>query len=280
VQTEQARSRSVAEPRLFEHELDPELFSAERLDELCRIAWRRNETHPRRRSLDVQLADPGRERPGLNEPVFTEPRFPVIEDCTSRQVQYRLYDLEAWAGPEYAEARDHVLDVAAPDESLGRVNVTTTIRVFSPGAVVALHTDVDLKLVSTIAGETIWWLRPPEETSPVEHENLLHGRFFLPWREGPDRPLAIPPGTGCFVPCRWAHWLEHPADEPTISFEMGFWTYDAIRQRKVYDVNWALRRLRVEPTPPGVIPGRDRLKSRLFDLASVVARKGEAYRSL
>ena len=267
MQTAEATLRSVDEPRLYEHDLQPELFGAERLDELVRRAP----------LLDVQFADPGRERPGLDKPVFTKAAPPVLEDALERRIQYRIYNPDVWAGPEYAACRDRILELAAPDTAHGRVNVTTVIRVFSPGAIVALHTDVDVKLVSTIAGETVWWVRPPQETTPREHECLLHGRFFLPWREGDDeRALRIAPGRGCFVPCRWAHWLEHPGEEPVVSFEIGFWTRDAILQRKVYDVNWALRRLRLDPTPPG--GPRDRTKAELFDVASRLTRKVPQYR--
>ncbi len=118
-----------------------------------------------------------------------------------------------------------------------------------------------------------------DEPRPTEweHENLLHGEFFLRRREGSDRPLRIPPGHGCFVPCRCAHWLEHPGDEPIVSFEMGFWTQDAIRQRKVYDVNWALRKLGLSPKPPGD-PRRDRIKCELFDLGSRLTGRVPQYR--
>jgi hypothetical protein len=259
---------TVDQPSLYEHDLDPALFTRERLDELVRNAP----------LLDVQFADPGRERPGLDKPVFTHAQPPVLEDALARQIQYRIYNPDVWAGPEYAACRDRILELAAPDEAHGRINVTTVIRVFSPGAVVALHTDVDLKLVSTVAGETVWWVRPPAETTQREHEDLLHGRFFLQWRDGRDeRALRIGPGAGCFVPCRWAHWLEHPGDEPVVSFEVGFWTRDAILQRKVYDVNWALRKAGLRPKPPGDAT-RDRFKAELFDVASRLTGKVPQYR--
>ena len=35
------------------------------------------------------------------------------------------------------------------------------MRVFSPGALVALHGDPDSKLVCDVTGQTTWYVRPP-----------------------------------------------------------------------------------------------------------------------
>ena len=84
------------------------------------------------------------------------------------------------------------------------------------------------------------------------------GNFFLEWRDYDDTELRIPAGHGCFLPSRWAHWLSHPGDVPVVSFEVGFWTAESIRARKVYDVNWVLRRAGLNPKDPGA--GNDDLK--------------------
>ena len=257
-------------PSLFRHHLDPALFTGERLDELCRAAreWGK---------LKVQFADPGRQRYG-NEPVYTSPSYPLLEDVLRRPIQYRIMGVDLFGGPEYRECLEHVFEVAAPDPALGRIHPETVVRIFSPGVTVALHGDPDLKLVATISGETSWWVRPPDAMSTEEHERLLRGSFFLEWRDWPDQELRIPPEQGCFVPSRWAHWLSHPSDEPTVSFEIGFWTAESVRVRKVYDVNWLLRRAHVSPRPPGI--GRDRLKAAAFDGISTITRKGIQYRGV
>ena len=260
---------SADTPMLFEHQLDASLFTSDRLDELCREADRRG-------SLKVQFTDPGRQRYG-NDPIYTRPSYPILEDALHRPIQYRIMGVDQF-GAEYRACLDHVFEVAGPDPALGRIHPETVVRVFSPGAVVAIHGDPDLKLVSTISGETIWWARPQEEMTIDEHEDLLRGKFFLEWREGPDVELPIPPGHGCFLPSRWAHWLSHPTDVPIVSFEIGFWSTESIRARKIYDVNWVLRRLGFDPAPPG--RGRDSLKRRAFDGISTLTRKGIQYRGI
>jgi hypothetical protein len=260
----------VDTPRLFEHALDPELFASARLDALCNEADRRG-------SLKVQFADPGRQRYG-NDPIYTRPSYPILEDALRRPIQYRIMDVDRFGGEEYRQCLQEIFEIAAPAAELGRFHPETVIRVFSPGATVALHGDPDLKLVATVSGETIWWVRPPDAMTTTEHERLLRGEFFLQWRDWADQELRIPPGRGCFVPSRWAHWLSHPSDEPIVSFEIGFWTSESLRDRKVYDINWLLRRAGVSPQPPG--SKRDGAKRRLFDAISTVTRKGIQYRGL
>jgi mannose-6-phosphate isomerase-like protein (cupin superfamily) len=268
--TSSAPVSSVYEPTLFEHHLDPALFTSERLDELCRLAAERG-------SLKVQFADPGRQRYG-NDPVYTTASYPIVEDAMRRPVQYRITGVDRFAGPEYRACLDHMFEVAGVDPALGRWFPETVVRVFSPGAVVAIHGDPDLKLVSTISGETIWWVRPPESMTTEEHERLLRGNFFLDWEEDEDRALRIPPGHSCFVPSRWPHWLTHPGDVPVVSFEIGFWTTESIRLRKIYDVNWLLRRVGRDPAPPG--GEHDGLKCRVFDAVSTLTRRGTQYRGI
>ena len=258
-------------PRLFEHDLDPALFTSERLDELARAA------HARDR-LGVQWADPGRQRFG-NDPVYTGPRYPIVDDARRRPVQYRIYGVAEWGPQEYRDAKARILDEQAPDVDIAIVD--SVVRVFAPHAVVALHGDPDLKLVCDVSGKTVWYVRPPAEMTTAEHENLLRGEFFLRWHES-EQEIALPiePGTGCFVPARWAHWLDHPCDEPIVSFELGFWSREAVRARKVYDVNWLLRRLRVPIDPAGPGGPNDQLKHAVFDGISFVTRKGLRYRGL
>jgi len=259
-------------PRLFEHDLDPQLFTSERLDRLVRAAAERG-------MLGVQWADPGRQRFG-NEPIHTFPRYPVLQDVRRRPVQYRIYGVGEWGPAEYREARDRIIARHKPDVDVAVVD--SVMRVFAPHAVVALHGDPDLKLVCDVSGDTIWYVRPPEKMTTAQHENLLRGEFFLEWQESAEEvALAIAPGTGCFVPSRWAHWLDHPGDEPVVSFELGFWSPESIRERKVHDVNWLLRRVpfvKLDPTGPG---GRnDARKLKLFDAVSTVTRKGVRFRGI
>ena len=65
---------------------------------------------------------------------------------------------------------------------------------------------------------------------------------------------------------------------PIVSFEIGFWTTESVHSRKVYDVNWLLRKAGRNPAAPGA--GSDKLKHRVFDGISTVTRKGIEYRGV
>ena len=260
----------VDEPRLFRHPLPSDLLESDRLDEIVRTA-------PEGKVV-VQLADTGRERLG-QRPAYTTPRYPIVDDVRERAVMYRVFDPHEWAGRDLADARDTLLAAEGLDPALGRHGVWPLIRVFSPAAVVAYHGDPDMKLIAALSGRTVWHVRPATAMTQREHEDLLHGGFFLPYRDDEaERSLALGPGDGAYVPSRWPHWLEHPCDEPVVSFELGFWTTQALRDRKVYDMNYLLRRLHVPHRAPG--GPLDGLKAHAFDLATIVLRKPQKYRGI
>jgi hypothetical protein len=268
--TTQARTDAET-PRLFDHGLDPELFTGDRLDELVREGQRRG-------TLAVQFADPGRQRFG-NDPVYTSPRFPVLDDARRRPVQYRIHGAAEWGPQEYRAAKERILADHAPDVDIAIVD--SVVRVFHPHAIVAIHGDPDLKLVCDVSGKTVWYVRPPERMSRAEHEKLLRGGFFLRYEDSEDEiALPIEPGTGCFVPSRWAHWLDHPCDEPIVSFELGFWSRQSVRERKVYDVNWLMRRMKLPIDPQGPGGPNDRRKHFVFDAISRATGKGARFRNI
>ena len=259
----------LTEPIGFRHELDPELFALDRLDDLIRRAPA-GKAH-------VRTADEERER--TQGPQDVELEAPLADELAKRRLHVYLEDLPSWA-PEYAAARAHVLEAAGIDPSQKRFVETTNIRVFTPGAPVALHADGETQLNCGVGGRTVWNFGPPTLLSDEEHEALLRGGQFLRWRDyEPTHSYDLHVGDGCGAPPRWVHWLEHPGDEPAISFECGFWTAEAVRERKVYEVNWLLRKTRVvRPKPPRA--GRDALKQRVFDAISVATGKGSELRGV
>jgi hypothetical protein len=262
-------TRDATTPRVFGHDLPGDLFTSDALDEICRAAERRGE-------LAVQVPDSSRERLG-QRPTYTKPRYPILEDALERPVHYRIFNTATWGPRGHAECRARLQELAGPRASLGDIARETVVRVFSPGALVALHGDPDAKLVAGFTGTTVWHVRPVHAMDQRQHENLLRGEFFLPFSEHPEeQALRLDPGGAAFVPARWAHWLDHPCEDASVTFDVGFYTRNDLRDRKVYDVNWLLRKAHVAPGGPG--RRSDRAKCLAFDAISTVTRRGLQYR--
>lgn len=257
-------------PYEFKHELDSDLFALDRLDALFRRA-------PAGKAL-VQLADNDRERHG--DPTMTELQGALADDVTDRKLHVHLSDLPDWA-PEYAAAREHVLDASGIDRSIRRYAEATVIRVFSAGVPAALHGDGETQIDCAVGGRNVWHVYPPSSLSQQENEALLRGGHFVPWREMPlFATYDLHPGDAFAAPPRWPHWIEHPGPDPAVSFELGYWTADDIRTRKVWEVNWLLRKAHLNARPPGENAARDARKRRVFDAVSLVTRKGAEFRNL
>ncbi|HXY17367.1 MAG TPA: hypothetical protein VEH79_04275 [Gaiellaceae bacterium] len=257
-------------PYGFKHELDPDLLALDRIEALVRRAPEGLAT--------VQLADPGRERQG--EPTVTKLEGTLAEDVLERQLHVHLEQLHEWA-PEYAQARAAVLEAAGIDPAERHFVDSTVIRVFSPDAPVSLHADPETQINCGFGGRSVWHVYTPSGLSQQENESLLHGGHFLPWREMQHfESYDLHLGDGFAAPPRWPHWIEHPGPDPALSFEVGYFTAEDIRNRKVWDVNWLLRKARLQPRPPGEDRSKDRTKQRVFDAISVVTRRGSEFRGV
>ncbi|HEY4412304.1 MAG TPA: hypothetical protein VGN06_04840 [Gaiellaceae bacterium] len=259
----------MREPFSFRHELDPDLFALDRLDHLLRTAPP-GKAH-------VRTADTDKER--TSEPHDVELDEPLADALATRSLHVYLQDLPEWA-TEFRPARDHVLDAAGVDRTEKHYIETCNIRIFSGDAPVSLHADGETQFNCGIAGRNVWHFAAPELVTDEEHEWLLRGGQFLPWRElGETRTFDLAPGDACAAPPRWPHWLEHPGSEPAVSFEAGYWTAQAVRERKVYEVNWLIRKTRlIHPRPPHA--GNDAVKQKVFDAVSLATRKGAEIRGV
>jgi hypothetical protein len=262
----------VETPFGFDVELDRDLFALDRLDALYRRG--KADGHAQARE-----ADPGFER--REDPPTFELARPIADEVGPRKLHISFEDVTSWA-PEYAEQRDRVLDAAGVDRTQQLFHLVTNIRIFSPEGPVALHADPETQINTGVGGRNVWHFSWPSGLSQEEHENLLHGGHFLPWRELEIwKTFDLHPGQACAAPPRWPHWLEHPGPDPAVSFGVGYFTVDDVRDRKVWDVNWMLRKTRVvSPRPPRESSRKDRVKHRMFDAISLATRRGGEFRGV
>jgi hypothetical protein len=261
------------EPYTFQHGLDPDMFALDRIEALVRRA-------PPGKA-GVQFGDEGRERrPARAEPTLTTLQGSLADDIMARRLHVHMKDLHEWA-PEYMGAREQVLTAAGVDRAVPQHRPMTGMRVFSPDVPVAYHVDPETQLNCSIAGRSLWHLYPPSSLSVLENEDMLRGGQYLPWRDATLlADYDLHPGDAFVFAPRFPHWVEHPGPEPAVSFEVGYYLAADIRVRKVWDVNWLLRRARLSPRPPGQNEVSDRRKRQVFDALSVITRKGGEFRGL
>jgi hypothetical protein len=228
----------------------------------------------------VQFADASREREPGAEAEMTELQGTIADDVRARPLHIHMIDVADWA-PEYREAREQVLEAAGVSRSEPRYGEQTVIRIFSADVPVSLHGDGETQIDCGLGGRNVWHVYPPSGLSQEENEALLRGGHFVPWREMPlFATYDLHPGDAFAAPPRWPHWIEHPGPEPAVSFEVGYWTADDVRNRKVWDVNWLMRKAKLSPRPPGENESLDRRKRKVFDAMTVITRKGGEYRGV
>jgi mannose-6-phosphate isomerase-like protein (cupin superfamily) len=252
------------QPRRLDHALPPERFSWDRLEALIAAA------PPG--AVSVVDADAGRVRPA---PAMERTLEGDLETFVrERRVQVQIGRLEQWSGA-FDDLRDEVLEAAAIPRP--RYDVRVAIRLFSPGGFLGYHAHGEAPVDCVLAGRCTWHVLPPETLTQQEHEGLHRGgQFGLTAPEDPGRPLEIGPGQAISLPGRWPHWVEHHGPAPTVTFEVEYWTPASARERKVHDVNFALRRARLRPRPPGS-PRRDAVKVAGFDAVARLTGRGGAF---
>jgi hypothetical protein len=258
-------------PISFHVDLDPDLFTLDKIDSLFKRA-------PEGKR-DIWYA--GFSKDHVPEATGAQLKAATVaEDLATQKLHLRVKDLTSWA-PEYKAAREQVLEAAGIDPSAPRYSETTAIRLFSAGAVTALHADGETQFNVGVGGRNVWHVYQPSVISTAEAESILRGQRFMGWRESePFATYDLGIGDGFAAPQAWPHWIEHPGDEPAVSFELGLWTPENLRVRKVWDINWMLRKLGRSPLPAGENEKLDARKRAVFDLISLVTRRGNEYRGV
>ena len=172
-----------------------------------------------------------------------------------RRLHIHIENLREWA-PEYAAACDQVVDLVATREPEERLDLSCLIRVFSAESPVALHGDGSVQVNCNVLGRATWHFSPPtpENISAAELESLLRGGMFMHWRAmSPVHSFELDERTGCAAPPRWP--LAR-ASRARSRRQLRARLLDTVCNwaRKVYDVNWLLRKVRLDPSPPGASP--------------------------
>jgi len=140
------------------------------------------------------------------------------------------------------------------------------IFVTSPNRKTPYHIDRECNFLLQIRGDKTIHVFDQNDREILSEEELE--RFwsvdstsgdYKPQMQSRARTYVMRPGTGVHIPVNAPHWLENH-NNVSVSLSVNFQFKDSMRAN-AYRANYLLRRLGLNPTPPGRSPWRDAVKS-------------------
>jgi hypothetical protein len=160
-------------------------------------------------------------------------------------------------------------------EDLIGVNLDRVMRVqeiilfvTSPKRITAYHIDRECNFLLQIRGSKTMSVFDPNDRVVLSEEELErfwsvdnNAAIYKPEYQDRARVYRMTPGTVVHLPVNAPHWVRND-DNVSVSVSINFQFRDHIRGN-VYRANYAIRRLGLQPTPPGQSKIADALKSYL-----------------
>lgn len=191
-----------------------------------------------------------------------------IEDCASWVVLKHVERV-----PEYRDLMEGLLgEVAAAHEGLtaGVVDPAAFVFVSSAASVTPYHIDPEHNFLLQIRGQKTMFVWDPGDRVALPEEDLEHfhagGHRNLSYTDRLQlRALRfdLSPGDVLHVPVTAPHWVQN-GGSVSISLSVTFRTPASYRREILYRINAHLRRLHLDPRPPGASPLADRVKLAAF----------------
>jgi hypothetical protein len=190
-----------------------------------------------------------------------------------------LVDANAWLtllniedDPAYADLMNTMLDQVQPATIAkgGMCKRVAFIFVSSPNSVTPAHFDIEHSLLMQVSGAKAVSIGRFESEQTKRHEverywDGSHGRV-----EGLPIEIAsytLTPGRGVYIPPVVPHWV-HNGPAISLSVTLTYFTGATDRENLVEACNAHLRRVHLNPRPPG--------ESTTADLTKIVAMRGRA----
>ena len=175
----------------------------------------------------------------------------------------------------YRHAIDEIKDLVGRhiESQISREDII--IFVTSPKRVTAYHIDRECNFILQLQGEKDLYVFDREDRQILPEEEIEE--FWAVDNNAPNyRPelqdrahlYKLAPGNGVHVPVNCPHWLKN-ADNISVTLSVNFQFIDSVRA-DIYRANHHLRKLGINPTPPGQSPVRDRAKAMAFGTAKAV----------
>jgi hypothetical protein len=140
------------------------------------------------------------------------------------------------------------------------------IFVTSPNRVTTYHIDRECNFLLQIKGTKTMWVFDREDRDVLPAEEIErfwtvdnNAATYKPHLQDRAVTYKMVPGNGVHIPVNCPHWLKND-DNVSVSLSVNFQFKDHIRAN-TFRANYLLRRMGVSPTPPGVSPQLDTIKS-------------------
>ncbi len=171
----------------------------------------------------------------LKRPEKHDPRFRKLLDALFRQV----VDLRGGLGRERV------------------VRLESAVLVSSAATITPFHFDPEVNFFAQIEGEKIYHVFSPSALTESELERFYIrgvvniGQVALKGRDaGREHVFTLGPGKGLHQPQNAPHWVE-TRQSRSVSYAFVFETNATRARGRVRAFNYYLRKLRLNPTPPG-----------------------------
>jgi len=172
-------------------------------------------------------------------------------------------------GPLLQEILQRIFSFVSPAAQDDIVLGESLIFINSPLRTTAYHLDLESNFLLQIRGEKFVHVHDCADRAITAHQELesqcggnYNGAIFKPALQSAAHDYRLTAGHGVHFPSTAPHWVENGSDV-SISININF---DLVsihkRLKRIYSLNRILRRVGIEPAPPGTSPWRDAFKER------------------
>lgn len=180
--------------------------------------------------------------------------------------------------PEYDDLMHEALRDA--QDLMGRPLLTRvtwaqmTVFMASPNIVTPYHIDHEANFLCQISGEKDVWLFDPNDREVLPDPEIerfylgdLNGANYRDRLQHRGKHFRLVPGVAVHQPPLAPHWVKN-GPNMSISVSINFCMRELERRAHIYQVNCMMRRIGLNPTPPGRSSLRDALKAGGMSLIS------------
>jgi hypothetical protein len=251
-------------PFMFSHNLSEHpLFKLPRLAELAKTLISHGQEKIMCHVGDFPIHQKWSERPGKEGQIED-----VIANIETSNSWLLLQDTQL--DPEYKALMEQIIDEAEALTGIPLRKEITWLEAFifiaSPHTATPYHMDSEQNFIFQIHGEkedNLFDRRDRSILSEQEIERFYFGdRECLSYKEENQSKASIyhlTPGTGIYHPVNDPHWVRN-GDTYCVSLTILFYMRQYDLRARVYQVNHLLRRLKLNPTPPGKSSLIDKVK--------------------